>query len=133
MIKRYNLLIILLFVVCGNMKAVNMSSNDTCDIHILPTNDTTIATNSDETSLQVTTDRQAVLYHWYPSYGISDTSARNPIITVSNGDEGIFYLNAYLEDSNSTNLVPNGDFSNNTTGFSTYLTLSNNLAHSIDL
>lgn len=131
--NNYKLFIILLSlfsILSINLKAVNLMRNDTCEIHILPTNDTSIATNDEDASFQVTTDREAAYYHWYPFYGISDTTIRNPILTIDNGDERTYFVQAYLVDSNYNNLIFNGDFSLGDSGFTSSLTLSPNLANS---
>jgi len=86
---------------------------DTCSITILP-NDTTIYSDT-SIQLQLSTNQEASIYHWYPSTGLSDTTISNPVATISSTSQYILEA-MFISDSN---LVYNGDFELGNIGFVT--------------
>ncbi len=119
--KNYiNIFIVLLLFVSINTYAYNninsMVDVDTCSITILP-NDTTIYSDT-PIQLQLSTNQEASIYHWYPSAGLSNATIPNPIATI-NGNTQYILEATYM----GINLINNGDFEQGNTGFYTDLTL----------
>lgn len=112
---------ICLKVICYAYDTITISvkpkqSIDSCSIKI--PNDTIIFSTT-PIQYQLSTDQVATYYRWKPSLGLSDTTIRNPIATVSGTSQ--YILEAMFEID--SNLVYNGDFELGNIGFITDYTI----------
>ncbi|MBP1630561.1 MAG: hypothetical protein H6Q15_1454 [Bacteroidetes bacterium] len=110
--------IILVFIIFISVKL--QGQNDTCTIKIP---DDTIIYSTTPIQYQLSTDQVATYYRWKPSLGLSDTTIRNPIATVSGTSQ--YILEAMFEID--SNLVYNGDFELGNVGFTTQLDFESSL------
>lgn len=100
--------------------------NENCDVSITPGDSTIISFKTQPLAVTLGTDHEARYYNWSTTGSgvLSSTTAANPIVTIPSGTSTQVMVEVLYE--NNENLIPNGDFEQGNTGFTSAYTYATN-------